>query len=65
MISPETHDGLTRAELLALIAVCERCECEFNCYCASNITWAERELAKLDLKSRSIPPQQCALHERK
>lgn len=47
-ISPKTHDAITRTELRALIAACEECECDFNCYCASNIQWAERKLAELD-----------------
>jgi hypothetical protein len=49
MISKETHDALTRVELRALIDACERCECppEMNCYCASNLEWAERKLAAM------------------
>lgn len=57
VISEETHNALTRVELLALIAACEQCECDFNCYCASNIEWAERQLEKLKRRTQLSPRQ--------
>lgn len=37
----------SRDYFLRLLEVCGECECDFDCYCASNAEWAERELAKL------------------
>ncbi len=54
-ITQETHDALTRVELRSLIAACEQCTCDFNCYCASNIQWAERQLEKLDSRKVKHP----------
>ena len=55
MISQETHDALTRVELQSLIAACEQCDCDFNCYCASNIEWAQRQLEKLNRRTSLSP----------
>jgi hypothetical protein len=41
----------TTEELKSLIDACERCECLFDCYCASNIEWAERKLVELERDS--------------
>jgi hypothetical protein len=46
-ISRETHDALTEIELLGLIQSCSDCQCGHDCYCASNLEWAEKKLEAL------------------
>lgn len=47
-IDEATHRALDRVELLALIDACERCECDFECYCDSNRRWAGAKLQRLN-----------------
>jgi len=53
-IPQEVHDRITEFELLRLIEACGQCECPpgFNCYCASNLDWAERKLEELRKRTR-------------